>query len=157
MLHQLYKPAVPKAPHQWKPPRVVPRPNCCALRHCNNNYRRRHNDPPEPPQEGDDGDDFNHCLRVTYNVLVLERKGDVRNKDVLEVLRRAHIPFEKKRLPEVFWALRGELLMSTEAQLEEMVEAVRSDMDLERLKDPNDLYPLPNWLRLEFDPAEILM
>lgn len=84
--------------------------------------------------------------------------GVVRQRDVLRVMQRLGIPYDKSRLPRTFWELRAELLLDSVQQLQELIDAIRTDRDV--IIDPMDAiyrYQLPQWLKEEFKPSEILL
>lgn len=156
VINQLYKPFVPRPTDAGNPFLTTPASYfiCCALPGCQLNRMRMHNDAFTDELEHLEG---SHCLDVVYNTIKLQKKGILRVKHITEVLDEAKIPYEKKRLPSLFWELKGEDLIKTTDQFSDLLESIRTDMDRERMKDPDDLYTLPNWLMDEFQPSEIIM
>lgn len=152
---QLYKPFVAKDPRRQKS-MVLDRallPPCCALPNCRYNFSGVIGHYEEPYR----GLPNQFCLNTVYERMKLERHGNLRVKHITDIMDTAFIPHDKKRLPKLFWDIRSNFLITKTEELENLVEAIRTDMDIERKKDPNDIYPIPNWLAAEFTTSEIMM
>ena len=126
-------------------------PSCCAFRACR---KHRALQPGEEPEDLDEELVAPFFLETIYTRWKLNKRGNVRRKDVPGILTEANIPHDTKRLPPAYWELYGDILVEDSVQMMEVVEAIRVDMDVHReLK--LDLFRLPRWLKNEFSVSEI--
>ena len=99
-----------------------------------------------------------HKLNIIYRQLMANLNGRLRIKNILDVLGELSIVFDKRRLPREFWDNRGELLVTSLDELQELMETLRTDR--EGVVDPYAglyKYELPGWLREEFQDSEVLL
>ena len=149
---------------------------CCSMGACSHNLpggakltKQRTKDTIEVTDENEEDEDApqpafpfvgseEHRLGVVFSQVKSELNGKVRIKHIASILEKLFIPFDKKRLPVEFWQNRGELLIGSLEQLQELVAQMRTDLEV--VVDPMAemfKYELPQWLREEFKASEIML
>jgi hypothetical protein len=97
--------------------------------------------------------DEDHALHVIYNTILLEKKGRLKVRDIPSILQRANISFDRQLLPDVFWHLKGDFLLSSMQHFDDIASLIRTDKD--GVIDEDDHYNVPKWLQREFTEEEI--
>lgn len=98
-----------------------------------------------------------HSLHVAWIRYKLEHSGTVRIKHICTLMDEVKIPYSKSRIPSSEWTIRGELLLTSPVEVQNLCERIRTDKDYERNKAVDDIYALPRWMESEFSPSEILL
>jgi ubiquitin-protein ligase len=127
-------------------------PSCCAFEACRKHRGIMGTAGVKKPKDLESAMPF--FLEPIYIRWKLMKKGNLRKKHVPAILDEAKIPYEKKRLPPIYWSLYGDQLLETAEDVMEVVEAIRKDMDDER-ETRDDRFKLPRWLMNEFSVSEI--
>ena len=100
----------------------------------------------------------NYQLFVVFNQWMSDTNGKMRNKHLTAIMEQVGIPYDVNRLPPSFWSYRAELLIPTYADLEQYVEAIRTDKDADKARRRTEkLFMLPIWLKSAYTPAEIIL
>ena len=98
-----------------------------------------------------------YSLNVAYQNFKTDNKGLVRIKHIPMLLEKVGIPYDKSRYDSKQWDLRGEFMLRTTRELDEIAEKIRTDHDDDIGKAEDPFYALPKWMETEFKPSEIML
>lgn len=97
-------------------------------------------------------------LEVVYKRMLLELNGKIRVRHIGAILNEVGIPYDKQRLPQSFWNLRGDFMLASFEDLCSLVRQIRqADTQPPDALDHLFHYRIPHWLREEFKVSELLL
>lgn len=99
-----------------------------------------------------------HQLQIVYNRLVHEHRGKLRIRHIFPLLEELKLPYHASRLPKEVWDYYDTYYLDNMESMLELVTYLTAEDEKE--KDPLEhlyKYELPDWLKGEFKPAEILL
>ena len=111
----------------------------------------------EEEEEKEDLEMKYYGLNVAYQNYKIDNKGVVRLKHVPMLMEKVGIPYDKSRYDSKQWDLRGEFMLRTTRELDEIAEKIRTDHDDDIGREEDPLYALPKWMETEFKPSEIML
>lgn len=109
-------------------------------------------------EEVEFSDTLLHQLQIVYSRLVHEHRGKLRIKHIFPLMQELNLPYFASRLPKEIWDYYDSYYLDNMDSVLELVTYLTAEDEKE--KDPLKhlyKYDLPDWLKNEFKPAEILL